>query len=426
MTDIIKKTEDFVFQLFKKELPNTFLYHNFTHTKRVLKSTKEIIENSNISTEQSTILQLAALLHDTGYTKTREGHEEESVKIATEFLNEHQVDQNIIDAVNDCIMATKFKDAPQNELAKIIRDADASHFGKSYFNEASEFLRKELELQEVRTYSPSEWLEENIDVLSQRHQFYTDYALKSWQTQKEDNLADLIQTKKKEKKRHQKEKMKAELKAKAKDDSPERAIQSFYRTALRNHINLSDIADTKANILLSVNAIIISLMLSTLFAKFDNPANQFLITPTIILMLSSIASMILSIIATRPNITSGEFTKEDVENRKVNLTFFGNFHKMKLEDFEWAINELLKDKDYVYSSLTKDLYFLGKVLDRKYRILRVTYTVFMIGMIVSVCAFAISFKFTPHAKLEEVLKPENTSFNSIQPTTIDASENFYV
>ncbi|TXE09174.1 HD domain-containing protein [Gelidibacter salicanalis] len=424
MTDIIKKTEEFVFNLFKEELPNTFLYHNFTHTKRVLKSTNEIIQNSDISTEEATILQLAALLHDTGYTKIRDGHEEESVRIATTFLQQQDVDQTIIDAVNQCIMATKFKDTPQNELAKIIRDADASHFGKSYFNEASEFLRKELELQNVRTYSPSEWLKENIEVLSQKHQFYTDYALKNWQVQKEDNLADLIQSNKKEKKRRQKEKMKAQLKAKAKDASPERAIQSFYRTALRNHIKLSDIADTKANILLSVNAIIISLMLSTLFAKFDNPANQFLIVPTIILMLSSITSMILSIVATRPNITSGEFTKEDVENQKVNLTFFGNFHKMKLEDFEWAINELLKDKDYVYSSLTKDLYFLGKVLDRKYRILRVTYTVFMTGMIISVIAFAVSFKFSPTANIDEVLKSEEKAMLIIQPEANHSHDYF--
>lgn len=424
MADIIKKTEDFVFNLFKEDLPNTFLYHNFTHTQRVLRSVKEIVDNSDISTKNSTVLQLAALLHDTGYTKMRDGHEEESVKIATTFLEEQQVEKQIIDTVNECIMATKFKDVPNTDLGKVIRDADASHFGKDYFNEASEFLRKELELQGIRTYSASEWLAENIAVLSQKHQFYTDYALRNWQKQKEDNLADLIKSKKKEKKRRQKEQMKAQLKAKAKDSSPERAIQSFYRTSLRNHIKLSDIADTKANILLSVNAIIISLMLSTLFSKFDNPANQFLIVPTIILMLSSITSMILSIIATRPNITSGEFTKEDVENKKVNLTFFGNFHKMKLEDFEWAINELLKDKDYVYSSLTKDLYFLGKVLDRKYRILRVTYTIFMIGMIVSVIAFAVSFKFAPEANLNDVLQPEADTTH-VQPLE-NKLNDFYI
>lgn len=418
MTDIISKTKDFVFNLFKDDLPNTFLYHNFTHTERVLRSVNEIIDNSDFTAEEATILQLAAILHDTGYTKVRDGHEEESVKIATKFLKEQQVDPSIIDAVNHCILDTKFKDTPNNKLSRALRDADASHFGKDYFNEASEFLRKELELQQIKTYSASEWLQENIEVLSRKHQFYTDYALKNWQRQKEINLAGLVQTKTK----FEIDKAKVKMKAKTKDASPERAIQSFYRTALRNHIKLSDIADTKANILLSVNAIIISLMLTSLFSKFDNPSNQFLIVPTIILMLSSITSMVLSIIATRPNITSGEFTKEDVANKKVNLTFFGNFHKMKLDDFEWAMREMLKDKDYIYNTLTKDLYFLGKVLDRKYRILRVTYTIFMIGMIISVIAFAVSFKFSG-ANLDEVLKPETQVINSIE--TQQTTQNHY-
>ena len=101
---------------------------------------------------------------------------------------------------------------------------------------------------------------------------------------------------------------------------------------------------------------------------------------------------ILSVLATRPNVTEGKFSKKDVEDKKVNLLFFGNFHKMSLPEFEWAIGELMKDKDYLYSSMTKDLYFLGKVLNRKYKILRITYLVFMIGIIVSVLAFAFAFK----------------------------------
>ena len=91
--------------------------------------------------------------------------------------------------------------------------------------------------------------------------------------------------------------------------------------------------------------------------------------------------------------TSGKFSKEDVKQKKVNLLFFGNFHKMSLPDYEWAIKELVKDKDYIYSSLTKDLYFLGLVLDRKYKILRLTYTIFIIGIVISVIAFGISFRF---------------------------------
>ena len=101
--------------------------------------------------------------------------------------------------------------------------------------------------------------------------------------------------------------------------------------------------------------------------------------------------MMLSVIATRPSVTSGKFTKEDIANKKVNLLFFGNFHKMTLPEFEGGITQVMNDKDYLYSSMSKDLYYLGIVLARKYRILRWTYSIFMIGIIVSVIAFAVSY-----------------------------------
>ncbi|RAJ15130.1 Pycsar system effector family protein [Olleya aquimaris] len=422
MSKIIEKTEAFVFELFKNELPNTIVYHNHTHTLRVFKSTKEIIDNSKIDVKDAEVLQLAALLHDVGYVKTRAGHEEVSAEIARKFLSDEGVAEKTIKQVEDCIMATKFDTQPQNELEKILRDADSSHFGKKYFPEASEFLRKELELAGVANYSPREWLDENIRVLSKKHSYYTDYALQNWQKRKEKNLAKLIKTKKKQKTKLKTEKLKAKYKAQFKNDSPERAIQSFYRTALRNHIKLSDIADTKANILLSVNAIIISVVLANLISKLDT--NPYLTWPTIIFTLFSVISMIMSIIATRPNVTSGQFTKEDVENKKVNLTFFGNFHKMELNEFEWAINEMLKDKDYVYSSLTKDLYFLGKVLERKYRLLRVTYTVFMIGIIASLIAFGVAVKNNPGANIQDVL--ETTEVQIITPKTEDLKATYIV
>lgn len=209
---LIEDTQKFVFNLLKDELPNTFIYHNYTHTERVLRSTREIIENSNVTEREAEILELTALLHDVGYTKGCDGHEEESVKIATDFLEKKDVDKDIIDSVVDCIMATKFDTKPTSKLEKIIRDADASHFGKKYFNEASEFLRKELEVQGRKTYTPAEWRQENIDVLTNKHEFYTDYALKNWQARKEKNLSKLLKNKKKRKKKLNVEKLKAKYK----------------------------------------------------------------------------------------------------------------------------------------------------------------------------------------------------------------------
>ncbi|HEY1113029.1 MAG TPA: Pycsar system effector family protein, partial [Chitinophagaceae bacterium] len=87
------------------------------------------------------------------------------------------------------------------------------------------------------------------------------------------------------------------------------------------------------------------------------------------------------------------FTEDDIRGKKTNLLFFGNFHKMDLEEYNWAMNELLKDRDYIYGSMIKDIYFLGVVLARKYRFLRISYTIFMYGIVLSVLAFGIASYF---------------------------------
>jgi len=390
-TESFSKADQFVLELFKEKLPNSYLYHNYNHTVRVVKSTKEIIENSQINVKQKEALILAAWLHDTGYTVTRDGHEEASVEIAKEYMAKEDIDAETQELVVQLIASTKMGVEPQNDLERILKDADNSHFAKDYYAQTSEFLRQELLLTETKKFSPAEWREENIQMFTHKHKFYTDYAARNWKSQKDENLISLLKKEKKKKKKYRKEEVKAKLKAKYKDESPDRGVQTLYRTTLRNHIKLSDIADTKANILLSVNAIIISLALSNMIPKLDAPSNRHLLIPTLILVIFSVASIIMSILSTRPNVTSGEFTREQVKKKQVNILFFGNFHKMKYDQYQWAINEIIYDKDYIYEALTKDLYLLGVVLNKKYLLLRKTYTVFMVGIIVSVISFIIAF-----------------------------------
>ena len=389
MSKIITTTEEFVTDLLTNTLDTNFLYHNLRHTQRVVKSTKELLENFDLKAEENEVIELAAWLHDTGYTKGFVEHEAESCIIAKKFLEEQGYDEEGIQQVCALIMATKRQHDPQSVPEEIIRDADASHLGQSSYLETSEMLREELSLLGVAEYNTKEWRSANIKMFQTEHRFYTDYAKENWQEGKDDNLKKLVKNRKKRRKAIKKE----ELKVRLKNNSPERGIQTMYRVTMRNHLKLSDIADTKANILLSVNAIIISLLLTNLIPKLDNPSNDYLIYPTGIFVLFSVVSMIMSVLATRPNVTRGEFDKEDVKNKKVNLLFFGNFHKMKLPDYEWAMEELVKDQKYLYSNLTKDLYFLGVVLNKKYKLLRWTYTIFMIGMILSVIAFFVALKF---------------------------------
>ncbi len=389
MSNILKETEDFVTDLLNQQLSSNYLYHNLRHTQRVVKNTKELLDAYDLTDKENEAIELAAWLHDTGYTQGSMDHEEKSCEIAKKYLQEQKYDEKGIDEICRLIMATKRFHTPQDLPEEIIKDADSSHLSSKSYIATSELLREELSKLDIVHYSIKDWRKENIKMFRTEHRFYTDYAKKNWQKRKDKNLKKMVKGKKSEKKLIKKE----SLKAKLKNESPDRGIQTLFRVTLRNHLTLSDIADTKANILLSVNAIIISLALSNLIPKLDNPSNDYLIYPTIVFVLFSVISMILAVMATRPNVTQGEFTKEDVDQKRVNLLFFGNFHKMGLKEYEWAINELIKDRDYIYSSLTKDLYFLGLVLNRKYKLLRWTYTIFMIGMVLSVITFFIFFKY---------------------------------
>jgi predicted metal-dependent HD superfamily phosphohydrolase len=394
MSTLLVDAEKYVFDLLNKKLATTYVYHNLVHTQNVLEKVTELAINLKVDETSTENLQLATWFHDTGFIKGAINHEMESVQILTDFLTLNNIIAKRIEMISSLILATKVGYAPTNDLERIIVDADCAHLGSKNFEDKTALLRKEWEITEDKMYSDAEWTAVNLDFLTQKHRFHTDFALKNWAKTKNKNIALLLKDQKRIKQENKKFNQKKEALdfKKNKSEVPERGVETMFRVALKNHMTLSNIADTKANILLSVNAIIVSLALSNLLPKLDNASNNYLIIPTIVFVVFTVASIILSILATRPNVTRGKFTTEDVANKKVNLLFFGNFHQMKLDDFEWGITEMMQDRDYLYSSLTKDLYFLGLVLNRKYKILRVTYTVFMIGIIVSVLTFAIAFK----------------------------------
>lgn len=382
MSSLVKSASEFVLDYLNKNLDTTFIYHNYQHTHYVVSKIEEIIASQKISDDEKEIVLLAGWFHDIGYTVNKIKHEDHSIEIAKKYLEEHNFDTEKTTQVLACINATKLNEKPSNNLEEIIFDADFAHLADLNYNTIAENLRLEFASTNCGIYSNEQWFLENIKVFN-NHKYYTKHANLNWNIVKNENLKTLHKEVRKQVK-------KASENTKQENRS-ERSVDTLFRVTLKNHMTLSNIADTKANILLSVNAIIISIALSNLIPKFDNPKNAWIVYPTIIFVVFSVTAIILSIIATRPSITSGKFTKDDIANRKVNLLFFGNFYKMTLPEFEEGINQVMNDKDYLYSSMSKDLYFLGKVLDRKYRILRWTYTIFMIGIIVSVVAFAISY-----------------------------------
>ena len=389
--NLIEQSEDFVSNLLKDKLSNLYSYHNFNHTLTVVNAVKELCKKEDVSGDDKEALLLAAWFHDTGYIEGYENHEKESIRIATAFLKEKSQSDELIAKVSNLILTTSKEYVPKTHLEKIIKDADYAHLMGTEYVTTCELLRLEMKNTGLAVFSNAEWTKENLNFLLNKHRFYTDYALKKWQPLKEKNLI-LVQ------KKIDKQELKAataieeENKKKGKVEKPDRGVDTLFRVTLGNHTRLSGIADSKANILLSVNAIIISIALSSIIPKLDSPKNAHLVIPTFIMLMSSVTTIIFAILSTRPKVTTGIFTREDIEAKKINLLFFGNFYKMPLAEYDWAMNEMMKDRDYLYSTMIKDLYYLGLVLQRKYNLLRIAYNIFMVGIIVTVIAFVIAFK----------------------------------
>lgn len=379
---ILQKVEEHIFQIHKDTLSHQYTYHNFNHTLRVVNGLEEILKKVKVSDREADILRYAAWFHDIGYINSWEEHEERGAQMAQTFLLENGVDVDDVLIVMQLIRATKLDYVPENDLECILKDADFAHFSDDNYVEISDLLRKEIEHFCNKTFTDIEWHEQNMDIMLYKHRYYTTYAQQKWQPNKQKNLLAILA---------KLDKLEARKTRKKKAESS-RTIDTLFRTTLRNHTSLSAIADRKANILLSVNAIIISICLSTLIPKLDSPSNAHLIFPTFVLLIFSVATIIFAIQSTRPKVTSGKFTKEEVNNNEVNLLFFGTFHQMPFDEYEETLMTILRNNKYLHHALTKDLYNLGVVLDKKYKLLRITYTVFTIGIIASVLTFVLAFR----------------------------------
>lgn len=150
-------------------------------------------------------------------------------------------------------------------------------------------------------------------------------------------------------------------------------------------------ADNKANIMISVNSIIISIVVTVLIRKLEEFPNYTI--PAILLITTCLSAMVFAVLATRPKVTHGVITKEDIEKKQSNLLYFGNFFDLSLSDYTKGMHAMMEDGEYLYDSMIRDIYFLGKVLAVKYKLLRKSYNIFMFGFVISVLSFLVATLF---------------------------------
>jgi len=405
---LLEQVKQHVIRYFKTKGDQKLAYHNLAHTESVVSNAGQIARHYRLGEKDFFIVLTAAWFHDTGYfTGGAEDHELRGADIAVKFLREIQVDEEVIQMVRQCILATRMPQSPGSLIEQIVCDADLFHFGTDEFAERNKLMRREAESRLGTKITKSDWRKSTIRFM-EAHHFQTDYGRNLLEDKKKQNLKDIIAKDTDEKKltgvtaedtvektampgiSTSTQPMVAPIK-KQKSDRPDRGIETMFRISSNNHQRLSDMADNKAHIMITTTSIIISVLLSVLLRKLeDNPQ---LIIPTMILLIVCVITMVFSILATRPNLPAGTFSQQDLDTRKVNLLFFGNFYRMSFDDYDAGMKQMMNDREFLYGTLTRDVYSQGIVLGKKYRLLRKGYNVFMYGIVASVIAFFVASVF---------------------------------
>jgi predicted metal-dependent HD superfamily phosphohydrolase len=396
---IKQEAEKWVKTYFETRFNPNLVYHNDYHTFQVVEAATLISNHYQLEQEEAFIVNIAAWFHDTGYLESPESaqHEQRGTVLVEEFLLNYEVEADVIEKVKNCIIATQIPQNPQNLLEQIVCDADLFHLGSDEFKSRSKLMRKEMEAVSGQEVSKKDWRASTI-TLFENHHYHTDYAQLLLNDQKQKNLDNL---KKDSVKAPQPQSVtlpesetimplgkpqKAEKPEK--DSLPSRGIETMFRITSGNNQKLSDMADNKAQILITVNSIILSVVISSLFKELEE--SNYLNYPTFGLLMVSVATIVISILATRPKIPEGKFSEYDLESKKVNLLFFGNFYNNSLEEYTHGMKKVMIDKDFLYETLIKDVYFQGVILGKKYHLLRLAYNVFMFGLIICVLGFIIA------------------------------------
>jgi predicted metal-dependent HD superfamily phosphohydrolase len=361
---------------------------NLQHTKTVVAVAEAISRFSDFNENDTRLLLLAAWLHDLYCDESGELLDEQKTLYIDEFLMSCGLTKAEILKVSQCIAATRYPQQPQDLLEEALCDAVASFLASDAYVIVAEKQAKDTSTK----FGQYEWIERHITLLK-KHYYFTKYAKRSFSAGKENNLK-LLRKKRKElsKDNAEVEELWEENKSlkknlrREKEQKVSKGIETMFRTTMASHLQLSVIADNKANMLISVNAIIASIMISSFFNKFQDVPH--LLLPSILLTVVCLVTIILAIRSTRPN-TSNTALPEN----KIDFLFFGNFIQLDSHTYREGVRNIMRDHNLLYNSMADNIYLQGKVLSRKYHLLKLAYTVFALGIGAVLLSYIVAWLF---------------------------------
>lgn len=389
-TDIVALAKQYVLTLFNQKNDSRLVYHTYKQTTEIARMVNVIAEAAGAPRTDWETAELAAWFVNVGYLLNYKRPAQKSMEVADKFLSAHQYPEKRKEAFLNTLKEVLQHKPAESGPAQLLSDAmNAVEFGEDFFQNAPH-LQTERELLLKMNYSPEEWdqylLQQLMDV-----RFFSAFAKVKCEPLASSHLVQL-----KEKIESWKQASKKQFEERKKREEAQRAATgkevsppSFWAINYHNHMHLSSLADTKAHVMIGINALLIALIIGmALFSdSIDNKPS--LLMPAFLFIATGLGSLICAVLAVKPRVTSLVQEATPLDEAKRNIMFFGNFVSMKPEKFSQVLGVVLQDEALLQYNLISDLYHLGKVLDEKYRYLSYCYTLFLYGFCASVLAFLV-------------------------------------
>ncbi len=190
MNSLLEAVSSYVTLFLSENLSDELIFHNINHTYEVVAAAKEIGSHCVLSEDEMLVLEVAAWFHDCGYANTYIGHEDESKKIANDFLEFFGCNKNFKESVLCCIESTKYPPRPSSLVEKVLCDADLYHLTRTNYQKYEKALRQEFETFLKTSYSDEDWHTMNCRFLA-GHSYYTEFGQKVLAQLKEINVRNI-------------------------------------------------------------------------------------------------------------------------------------------------------------------------------------------------------------------------------------------
>ena len=166
-------------------------------------------------------------------------------------------------------------------------------------------------------------------------------------------------------------------------NQPNSQLDHMLRQTRMNLVAFSQMADTKAHIILSLASVLLSLSLT----QITDPRFTLSITGLDLFLLITIFFALLTVIG---KIKVFDRRKHSVTDPDYSPLFFGNYGDIPYEEYARDFEKTMNDSDATYEIMVKDIYFAGTyLLQTKYRYIRLAYLCFFTGLIVSTIIYML-------------------------------------